>query len=414
MSNPHFDHNRVIWQDEYSGKYQPIDYGVQFDPEWKLFLEKRQGFYRHTGVETEDEWINDRIFDLTGVEDYLHLRTGESSVDRTIGGRQMLDLKFAPGFFKGKRCLDAACGAGRWTKTLIKLGARVKSIDVSEHGLQSVRQFNDDVERLDLFEIPQRTDLRQAFDFTICWGVVHHTHDPKQAFANVAQTVKPGGGLYVMIYAPNYHNSVDILKHRRHYHQNLKTFEEKLAYAETIADRRENAHNYLDMLNTFYNWVVEETTIHNWFRVNGFIDVITLNASETYPVAYHVFGRKRTFHPPLYNDLGQVVPRLAKYNRRQAVQLKRPFEKEQGHAWYAPFTNFADRADSTEFPERSTLVLLENGKPLWARHAQHLDVRNLGCGRYSHWNGILLFSTSDNSDPNTNKRKYEYVFAESA
>jgi hypothetical protein len=35
-------------------------------------------------------------------------------------------------------------------------------------------------------------------------------------------------------------------------------------------------------------------------------------------------------------------------------------------------------------------------------------------GRYSHWCDGLIFSTSDNSDPNTNKRRYGIVFAESA
>jgi len=63
MINPHFDHNRIIWKDEYCGLYQPVDYSQQFDHEWRLFLENKTGFKQHTGVETDDAWINDRIFD---------------------------------------------------------------------------------------------------------------------------------------------------------------------------------------------------------------------------------------------------------------------------------------------------------------------------------------------------------------
>jgi len=409
--NPYFDHHRVIWKDEYSGLYEPVDYSEQFDHEWRLFLENKTGFKQHTGVETDNVWINDRIFDLTGVENYLGLDS--TTVNRDIGGRQNLDLRFSPQYFQGKRCLDAACGAGRWTKTLLALGAKVKSIDVSKHGLESVRRFNDDIERLDIFDISQRQDLHKAFDFALGWGIVMHTHDPKIAFENIAKTVKPGGGLYVMVYAPTLHNSPEILESRKHYHD-LKTFDEKLAYAYSIADKPENAINYLDMLHTFYNWVVPEEVIHHWYHANDFMDVITLNASEKRPGSYHVFGRKRKYDLPLRDDNGNLIPRVSEFGESQVVPLKNPFTKEIGVAWYASLNKYVTSADDMDNPYRSTLVLLENGKPLWHRHIMHDEIRKIGLGRYSHWKDGLIFSTSDNTDPNTNGRCYEIVFAESA
>ncbi len=66
----------------------------------------------------------------------------------------------------------------------------------------------------------------------------------------------------------------------------------------------------------------------------------------------------------------------------------------------------------------SPLVVLEDGRPLAQPHALHAEIRELGQGRYSHWtyragadrNGAayreVLFSTSDNSDPNSNGRHY--------
>ena len=66
----------------------------------------------------------------------------------------------------------------------------------------------------------------------------------------------------------------------------------------------------------------------------------------------------------------------------------------------------------------STVTVLEDGVPLPLPHALHEEIRRLGAGRYSHWtfrggadrNGTpyreVLFSTTDNSDPTSNGRRY--------
>ena len=100
------------------------------------------------------------------------------------------------------------------------------------------------------------------------------------AFANAAKTVKPGGKLYVMVYAPTYHNSEFVVSNRQFYHQHLNTPEQKLDYAYKISDSPENAINLLDMLNTFYNWTVEEETIHRGLPISALPETITLNRDE--------------------------------------------------------------------------------------------------------------------------------------
>src|SRR5271167_3828417 len=138
--NPHFDDERIVWSDNYSGLYAPVDYAQQFDRQWKLFLERNPGFHENPGVETNDEFIDDRIEDVTGVKDFLlqkkfgivapavSMLTGRlwREKQRAIGGRLYLDPKFPITFFQGKRCLDIGCGAGRWTRTMLSLGGRVK------------------------------------------------------------------------------------------------------------------------------------------------------------------------------------------------------------------------------------------------------------------------------------------------
>lgn len=304
--NPHFDDDLFVWNDEYSGRYESVPYSAQFDDQWRLFLERRLGFKDHTGVETSNAYIDDRIYELTGVRGVLerrrygfgypvvrfYRRLMGADARRGVGGKLYLEAHFPLDFFEDKRCLDVGCGAGRWTRTLQALGAKVKSIDVSEHALRSTRRFNADSEQLDIFDLDSRSDLRGAFDFTLCWGVVMCTHDPKKAFEQVAATVKLGGHLYVMVYAPTYHASEPVRQMRRQFNRECETIEDKIEFVFRVAEDPNNAINYMDMLNTFYNWTVREKTVHKWFRDSGLTNIVTLNKKEPNNCAWHVLGKK--------------------------------------------------------------------------------------------------------------------------
>jgi hypothetical protein len=65
--------------------------------------------------------------------------------------------------------------------------------------------------------------------------------------------------------------------------------------------------------------------------------------------------------------------------------------------------------DSNATPSASKLKLFENGVELGPAHSVHHDIRAFGLGQFSHWGNTLYFSTSDNSDPLTNGRKYTYT-----
>ena len=58
---------------------------------------------------------------------------------------------------------------------------------------------------------------------------------------------------------------------------------------------------------------------------------------------------------------------------------------------------------------RSPFILCEDGRPLGPAHTKPEDVAAFGQGRYVHWGGVLFFSASDNSDPNSNDRSYKLV-----
>jgi hypothetical protein len=71
---------------------------------------------------------------------------------------------------------------------------------------------------------------------------------------------------------------------------------------------------------------------------------------------------------------------------------------------------FLPLADDKPDAQRSPVQLYENDKPLGPPHSQIADIEHLGEGRYAHRRGKgLIFSTSDNSDPNNNGRHYWVV-----
>ncbi|SDD76833.1 Pectate lyase [Mucilaginibacter pineti] len=70
--------------------------------------------------------------------------------------------------------------------------------------------------------------------------------------------------------------------------------------------------------------------------------------------------------------------------------------------------------DSNTQPTVSTLKVYENGVALGPAHAVHSDIRDIGKGAFSHWSNGLYFSTSDNSSPITNGRKYTYTLTSTA
>lgn len=91
-------------------------------------------------------------------------------------------------------------------------------------------------------------------------------------------------------------------------------------------------------------------------------------------------------------------------------------DSDGGFAWHTPLSlapQFGRIAAMLyELPTdhgsntRSALRLFEDGVELGPSRAVHLDVRELGGGRFSHWRRDLYFTTSDNSDPRSNQRRY--------
>lgn len=91
-------------------------------------------------------------------------------------------------WFKGKKCLDAGCGGGRYAIAMAKLGAeKVIGCDISTGGLADAHRRaadlpNIEFEKASVLELPY-TD--ESFDFVCCSGVLHHTKDPAKGLSEL-------------------------------------------------------------------------------------------------------------------------------------------------------------------------------------------------------------------------------------
>src|ERR1700754_1564360 len=91
----------------------------------------------------------------------------------------------------------------------------------------------------------------------------------------------------------------------------------------------------------------------------------------------------------------------------QRFEMKRPFQKIGTFSFVKE--GLSEWRGDTPVEQASRLTLCEDGWPLGPAHAAPGDIAKVGKGRFSYWGSSIVFSTSDNSDPNTNGRTYEVV-----
>lgn len=115
-----------------------------------------------------------------------------------------------------------------------------------------------------------------------------------------------------------------------------------------------------------------------------------------------------------YESVAELLESAGPPERGQAFDVMIPSGEilpvaGHGYSYEGPGV-LITKGDSGESSSTSILILLENMQPLGPAHSKHSDIQNLGRGRFSHWDDgdrhHLFFSTSDNSDPRTNGRRY--------
>jgi hypothetical protein len=106
---------------------------------------------------------------------------------------------------------------------------------------------------------------------------------------------------------------------------------------------------------------------------------------------------------PLVATKSRVLPPVD--NARLLIGFQKPFPER--NLYLLQSSQFREFEDTDEDDQKSPVVLYEDDKPLGPAHSHHHEIEQLGQGRYAHLKGQgILMSTSDNSDPRTNGRRY--------
>lgn len=127
---------------------------------------------------------------------------------RILEAEKSLQNKLGITRLDGKTFLDIGSGSGLFSLAAYRLGAKVHSFDYDQDSVNCTlylkQHFAADA---DNWTVEQGSVLDQEFlkkfgqvDIVYSWGVLHHTGNMYQAFANVIDLVKPNGSLFISIY----------------------------------------------------------------------------------------------------------------------------------------------------------------------------------------------------------------------
>jgi SAM-dependent methyltransferase len=138
-----------------------------------------------------------------GVEWNLFSRVQLDSANGTRISRVRFEALtgYPPEHFRGKRVLEAGCGAGRFLELLAAAGADVWGVDLSS----AIDPCRRNLEAYDNVTLAQADLTRlpfaeETFDFVFCFGVLMCTPDTRASTLSLFPYVKPGGEVCTWVY----------------------------------------------------------------------------------------------------------------------------------------------------------------------------------------------------------------------
>lgn len=189
-------------------------------------------------------------------------------------GRRFEANGFDLSWFRGKRCLDAGCGGGRYSIALGRLGAaQVIGCDVSSEGIRDCRRRAEGMPTVSFAEASV-LDLPfedASFDFVCSSGVLHHTADAAKGLREITRVLRPGGRVFLLLYGARGLRWPTIMA--------IRPYAQALGYAAVDQAMQEaglpanKQRTFLDdlfvPLIAFHEW----PELHRLLADNGYVDI---------------------------------------------------------------------------------------------------------------------------------------------
>ncbi len=324
--------------------------------------------------------------------------------------------------------MDIGCGSGIHSLAALRLGAeRVISFDYDRDSVattERVRAFanspsNWEVTQGSVLDVNYMSQLPQA-DIVYSWGVLHHTGDMWSAVRNAAIPLKQDGVFYISLYSSdNYvdppadywlrvkkqynlanHFGKRLLEWRHvlrfNFWPELKAGRSPLKLVRDYGSR--GMTFWTDVKDWLGGWPMDFASLaETQAFCNKVLGLALVNIRTGEGCTEYVFAR-----PAMNAHWRGIVA------GRSLIPLRGPFRPRSGFCYTVDLPALEASADSTAEPRRSQLMLYEDGAILGLAHSLHEHIARYGKGRHSHWGSALYFSSSDNSDPNTNGHTFAY------
>jgi ubiquinone/menaquinone biosynthesis C-methylase UbiE len=213
----------------------------------------------------ESDTINSFNYQWTHLSDSKYLLTDESwrkNVDQYI----LDELSITKEDIKNKTVIDVGCGGGRWSYGFAKLGCKVTSVDISEGPCKLTQKNVPQAEVImsDLFKL-QEVSTNRKFDIVWCWGVIHHTANPRMAFEILTTLMHRNSIIHLYLYSFNRGQKVKRLRKLLKIFS-LKNRERIIRLFIKTGVLHGSVHEWYDALSTQINHEIEEPTVKQWFE----------------------------------------------------------------------------------------------------------------------------------------------------
>ncbi|KKM07557.1 hypothetical protein LCGC14_1732700 [marine sediment metagenome] len=123
---------------------------------------------------------------------YLFTRPNESAIQKFLQDEELLFGLVRPEELSDD-IIDLGCGTGRILKLLELSGKRkLTGIDFSTECLKSAKE-NLKYTKLKEMDVTDLSEIKEQFETVICFGVAHHTTEPKKVFKECVRLCKTNG-----------------------------------------------------------------------------------------------------------------------------------------------------------------------------------------------------------------------------
>ena len=340
--------------------------------------------------------------------------------------RHLLDfLKLVD--LSGKSFLDIGCGSGLHSLAAFRAGAsEIVSFDYDPNSVATTQKLHERAGSPANWTVRQGSVLDTAlmsslgtFDVVYSWGVLHHTGDMWAAIENAALPMRADGVFCIALYTRDVHIKPTPefwLGAKKMYNRTGSLGKRCMEWAYALCftvlptlarlrnplrwiaqyERSRGMAYWTDVRDWLGGWPMEFAGIAETKQFCGErlgLELLNVSAGE----ANTEYLLRKRGAKNYWDDYAAGL---------SFVELTGPFVAAQGHAWTASLPAYLVAVNRNPGGTSQRLMLHENDVPFGFEGAPPSHIRAHGGSRYCAIDGDLLFSTSDNSNPNTNGRSY--------